>query len=114
MSLVNNRFGEKGLYILGEPEAALSPQRQLSLLCAIDRLARLEACQFIIATHSPIILAYPDAKILCLSENGMEEVESSRRNTSPSLVTSCSTVTATSSGCSRISDSSRTFLSGDQ
>lgn len=74
MALVNHRFGEKGLYILDEPEAALSPQRQLSLLRAIDRLARREACQFIIATHSPIILAYPNATILALTQDGMEVV----------------------------------------
>jgi predicted ATPase len=74
MALVNNRFGANGIYILDEPEAALSPQRQLALLCAIDRLARLEQCQFIIATHSPIILAYPDAIIFSLTADGLSPV----------------------------------------
>lgn len=75
MALVNNRFGANGVYILDEPEAALSPQRQLALLCAIDRLARHESCQFIIATHSPIILAYPDSIIFSLTPEGVSPVE---------------------------------------
>jgi len=57
MALVNHRFEEHGLFLLVEPEAALSPQRQLALLVAIDRLARHEDIQFIIATHSPAVLA---------------------------------------------------------
>ncbi len=75
MALVNNRFGPKGVYILDEPEAALSPQRQLALLVAIDRLARLEGSQFVIATHSPIILAYPDSTIFSLTPEGLAKVQ---------------------------------------
>jgi Predicted ATPase len=71
MSLVLNRFGENGLYILDEPEAALSPTRQMTLLVRINELVK-QNCQFIIATHSPILLAYPDADIFSLNENGVE------------------------------------------
>lgn len=62
LSMVQDRFGGKGLYILDEPEATLSPQRQLTLLCEINRLVKSKS-QFIIATHSPILLAFPDALI---------------------------------------------------
>lgn len=73
LSLINNRFGGKGLYILDEPEAALSPSRQLALLARMRDLV-LDQSQFIVATHSPIIMAYPDAAILQLSESGIERV----------------------------------------
>ena len=72
-SLFENRFRGDGLYILDEPEAALSPSRQLSFLTRLHDLIRARS-QFIIATHSPIILAYPDAKILRASEYGLDEV----------------------------------------
>ena len=71
--LIQNRFTDHGLYILDEPEAALSPQRQLSLLCLIDDLVK-EGCQFIIATHSPILISYRDGKILDLNNN-FEEIK---------------------------------------
>ncbi len=61
--IAQNLFGANGLYLLDEPEAALSPQRQLALLVQIDRCVKAGA-QFIIATHSPIILGYPNASIL--------------------------------------------------
>lgn len=67
MALVLNRFGGKGLYILDEPEAALSPTRQLALLAAIHSLVGRDS-QFIISTHSPILMAYPGAEIYELSE----------------------------------------------
>ena len=73
LKLVQNRFTDHGLYILDEPEAALSPQRQLSLLYLIDKLAK-EGSQFIIATHSPILISYRDGKILDLNNN-FKEVE---------------------------------------
>ena len=73
MKLVQNRFTDHGLYILDEPEAALSPQRQMSLLCLIDQLVK-EGSQFIIATHSPILISYRDGKILDLNNN-FKEVE---------------------------------------
>ena len=73
LTLVRERFSGNGLYVLDEPEAALSPQRQLSLLRSIHDLTR-DACQFIISTHSPLLLAYPDARIYHLSEKGITEV----------------------------------------
>jgi predicted ATPase len=73
LSLVQNRFRGDGLYILDEPESALSPLRQLTLLAEIDRLAKCNS-QFIIATHSPILLAYPGAKIYEITSGGIESV----------------------------------------
>ncbi|AUM64572.1 AAA family ATPase [Brevibacillus laterosporus] len=61
LSLFRNRFGHKAIYLLDEPEAALSPARQLSLLRLMKDLER--SAQFIIATHSPILLAFPGAQI---------------------------------------------------
>lgn len=62
LSFFKNRIGKSGLFILDEPEAALSPQRQLTLLSIINQMCKANS-QFIIATHSPIILAYPQATI---------------------------------------------------
>ena len=73
MALVQNRFRGEGLYILDEPEAALSPSRQMALLAEMKRLAD-EDSQFIIATHSPILLAYPGADIYQINEDGIEKV----------------------------------------
>jgi predicted ATPase len=72
LALFDNRF-EQGLYILDEPEAALSPQRQLSLLKIIYNLEAPNQAQFIIATHSPILLAYPGATLYSFTENGIRE-----------------------------------------
>jgi predicted ATPase len=69
LALMNHRFRGQGLYILDEPEAALSPNRQLGILRRKRELV-LQESQFIIATHSPILLAYPNAKILLLDQNG--------------------------------------------
>jgi predicted ATPase len=66
-------FSPGGLYLLDEPEAALSPNRQLAALSAIDQLVKQD-CQFIIATHSPILLSYPNAKILQFDASGITEV----------------------------------------
>lgn len=66
-----HRFGGQGLYILDEPEAALSPFRQMAMLSRIHELVQQNS-QFIIATHSPIVMAYPDAVIYNLSESGIE------------------------------------------
>ena len=66
------RFQGQGLYILDEPEAALSPARQLSLLSRINELVQQES-QLIISTHSPIIMAYPHAKLIQLTKAGMNE-----------------------------------------
>lgn len=73
LSLVVNRFEGNGLYILDEPESALSPQRLMSLLVAIDDLVKSNS-QFIIATHSPILMAYPNAEILQFTEQGIQKV----------------------------------------
>jgi predicted ATPase len=73
LSLVMNRFGPKGFYILDEPEAALSPARILTLIVRMNYLAE-HGCQFIIATHSPILMAFPGATIYSLGENGAEKV----------------------------------------
>ncbi len=73
-SLIRDRFGGKGLYFLDEPEAALSPTRQLSLISRMHELVE-DASQFIIATHSPIIMAYPNAQIYLLNEDGITEAE---------------------------------------
>lgn len=71
LSLIQNRFGGNGLYILDEPEAALSPNRLMSLLIVLDRLVKKNS-QFIIATHSPILMSYPNSEILELSEDGIK------------------------------------------
>lgn len=68
LTLMTTRFRGDGIYILDEPEAALSPQRQLAILSRIHDLVR-DSSQFIIATHSPILMAYPDSIIYeCTSE----------------------------------------------
>ncbi|MDQ3369701.1 MAG: AAA family ATPase [Myxococcota bacterium] len=74
MSLVAHKFRPDGLYLLDEPEAALSPQRQLALLASIHRLAHAGS-QFIIATHSPILMAYPGALIYQLDATGIRPVD---------------------------------------
>ena len=73
LNLVLNRFWGNGLYILDEPEAALSPTGQFTLLKKIYDLANQENSQFIIATHSPILLACPHAKIYEFDEEGIHE-----------------------------------------
>lgn len=74
MALLLNRFGGHGLYILDEPEAALSPTRQLAVLRRMHQLVE-EDSQFIIATHSPILMAYPGARIYLLDGTGYTEVQ---------------------------------------
>lgn len=73
LSLVMNRFGDSGFYILDEPEAALSPSRLFSLMVRIDELVKAGS-QFLIATHSPILMAYPDARIYSLDQCGVNEI----------------------------------------
>ena len=72
-ALVMHRFGGNGLYILDEPEAALSPMRQMALLSRIHDLVQQDS-QFIIATHWPIVMAYPNAQILLLSEQSIAPI----------------------------------------
>lgn len=73
LALLTERFGGQGLYILDEPEAALSPQRQLAVLARIHDLV-LDGSQFIVATHSPILMAYPDSIIYLCSKDGLSQV----------------------------------------
>lgn len=73
LALVQNRFSGSGLYILDEPEAALSPMRLMLLIAELSRLTEQDS-QFIIATHSPILLAFPGAEVLQLSDSGIEHV----------------------------------------
>jgi predicted ATPase len=74
MSLLMNRFHGEGLYILDEPEAALSPQRQLAVLSRLNDLVAQDS-QFIIATHSPILMAYPEAYIYACGRDGLARVD---------------------------------------
>lgn len=69
-ALMTNRFGGNGLYILDEPEAALSPSRQLAMLVRMHELIAKNS-QFIIATHSPILMAYPEADIYQIDDSGL-------------------------------------------
>ncbi|WP_318480860.1 AAA family ATPase [Photobacterium leiognathi] len=72
MATISNKLRGNGLYIMDEPEAALSPARQMAALSEIHRLVE-DGSQFIIATHSPILLAYPRAKIYQFSDSGIYE-----------------------------------------
>ena len=74
MALLFNRLVGEGLYLLDEPEAALSPQRQLSVLTRLHDLVQHNS-QFIIATHSPILMAYPNSTIYNLSTQGIEQID---------------------------------------
>jgi predicted ATPase len=69
MALMQNRLGGKGFYVLDEPEAALSPQRLIRFLSRLHELVKDDS-QFVIATHSPMILAYPDAWIFEMTSEG--------------------------------------------
>jgi predicted ATPase len=70
LALMTQRFGGEGLYILDEPEAALSPQRQLSVLTRMHDLVN-DNSQFVIATHSPILMAYPESTIYLCGPEGI-------------------------------------------
>jgi predicted ATPase len=72
-ALFENRFRDHGLYLMDEPEAALSPRRQLQFLALLHNYCH-RGCQFVIATHSPIIMAYPDARIYLLDTEGIREI----------------------------------------
>lgn len=73
LAILEHRFGPDGFYVLDEPEAALSPQNVLTLLRRIHQLAG-DGSQFVIATHSPLLLAYPGARILCCDTSGLHEI----------------------------------------
>ena len=72
IALVTNRFGPNGLYVLDEPEAALSLRGNLALMRRMHALVA-QGSQFIISTHSPVLLGFPDAKIFVLSDEGLVE-----------------------------------------
>jgi predicted ATPase len=74
LALLTKRFGPDGLYLLDEPEAALSAQNCLTCLRRMNQLVE-EGSQFIVATHSPILLAYPGALIYECSDDGLRRVE---------------------------------------
>jgi len=73
LALFQNRFVPEGLYLLDEPEVPLSPLRQLTLISMLKGMVE-QGSQFIIATHSPILLAYPEATIFQFSEAGIQKV----------------------------------------
>ena len=74
LSVVQNRFFGNGLYLLDEPEAALSPMRLLTLMAEMDALVKQDS-QFIIATHSPMLLAFPGAEVWEFSADGIQKVD---------------------------------------
>lgn len=74
LGLVRDGLHARGVYLLDEPESALSPQRQLVFLAAIQELVAKD-CQLVIGTHSPILAAYPDAWIYELSTEGVNRVD---------------------------------------
>lgn len=73
LSVIQKNFDQNGLYILDEPEAALSPQRQLTLLLEISKCVKNDS-QFIIVTHSPILLGYPNADILSFDDEAIKPI----------------------------------------
>lgn len=84
MALVENRFGGNGLYILDEPEAALSPMRLMRLMVCMQELVKKNS-QFIISTHSPILMTFPNAEVLEITEEGINSVN--YKNTEHFIVT---------------------------
>jgi predicted ATPase len=74
LTLLRQRFRGSGLYLLDEPEAALSPMRQLAALARMHQLVEAGS-QFILSTHSPILMAYPGAQLLGLSESGIAPLD---------------------------------------
>jgi predicted ATPase len=75
-TLLDLKFRRNGLFLLDEPEAALSPQRQLSFLVLMhDVLRKFKDAQFIVSTHSPVLLAYPKAQILSFDEGKIHEID---------------------------------------
>lgn len=73
MAVLVNKLKGNGIYLFDEPEAALSPNRQMAALSAIHQLVEASS-QFVIATHSPILLSYPNAKIIQFDRSGLSEV----------------------------------------
>lgn len=72
-ALIDHRFRAEGLYILDEPESALSVNNQINFVEKVIQLSK-QGAQFIIATHSPILMLMPDIQLLQLNENSLREV----------------------------------------
>ncbi|MEJ0101206.1 MAG: AAA family ATPase [Bacteroidota bacterium] len=75
LKILQTRIADKGIYLLDEPEAALSPLKQISLLFLIMEILKNGNTQFIISTHSPILMGIPNARIYQITEDNMEQVE---------------------------------------
>lgn len=75
LEILQTRIKEKGIYLLDEPEAALSPVKQLALVIFILETLKYNNAQFIIATHSPILMGMPGAVLYEITENGMDQVD---------------------------------------
>ena len=75
LKVLQMRLGNKGVFLLGEPEAALSPLKQLSLIFLIIEILKNKNTQFIISTHSPILMGIPDAWIYEIKEESMDRVD---------------------------------------
>ncbi|MCA9058062.1 MAG: AAA family ATPase [Planctomycetaceae bacterium] len=74
LSIMHNRF-DQGLFLMDEPESALSPRRQLTLLALIHKLVNAGQSQFVIATHSPILMTYPGARLICFDEGTLTPID---------------------------------------
>ena len=74
LKVFNERFVPKGLYLLDEPESPLSPQRQLAFLSLLKEMTAQGDSQFIISTHSPILMAFPDATIYSFDHPDLEKI----------------------------------------
>jgi predicted ATPase len=75
LALFQARFGARGIYLLDEPEAALSPSRQLAFLALVKNMEETGDAQFIIATHAPMLMAYPGAQVLQIKDGEIFEVD---------------------------------------
>ncbi len=73
LEIMRHKINSRGIYLLDEPEAALSPSKQLALIYFIQQHLKTHMSQFIIVTHSPILMAFPDANIYEITENSMEQ-----------------------------------------
>lgn len=74
LKVLQSRIQTEGIYLIDEPEAALSPQRQLALFSMIKSMAADQGCQFIIATHSPILMSLPHAQVFQFDERGINPI----------------------------------------
>jgi predicted ATPase len=74
LKILQTRIGNKGIFLLDEPEAALSPVKQLSLIAFVLEVLKENNTQFLIATHSPILMGIPGALLYEIREEGMERV----------------------------------------